>query len=296
MLVYGKVTSVSPKNRTFKLMYKGRLYNIYLPTKAFKDYGPYFYKGPYVVIKLEKKPRMIKGILCYESRKFVKIVNYGMTRNQVMFDIKNVRREVMDFINKQENKIFIDLEFSLPPSFSSTRYYPEIVQYGIIIENKEGEIVFEDSSLVRPLRRISLNNRTLRFLSRKIEDFDNSCSYIEFYQLLERCIDEYDAKIFAWGKNDLFTLEKSFSLNHISKLDIRDRYINLMNVIKTFSNTKLDLGLFTTYEDLTGKILEKQSHDALEDAYVAREIYGIFKDKINKYFSNWMVYIIKPFL
>lgn len=286
MLVYGKVFSVSPKNRTFKIMYKNRIYTLYLSTKAFRDYGPYFYDGPYVVVRVEKTPRLIKNTLCYDIRKFVKIKNYTFRKDQILFDIGMVRKEVRDFVNKQENKIFIDLEFSLPPNFSSVRYYAEIVQYGIIVENKEGEIVFEDSSLVKPLKPTSLNNRTLKFLSRKFEDFNDACSYIEFYQLLERLIEEYDAKIFAWGRNDLFTMEKSFSINHLSKLDIRDRYINLMNVIKTFSNTKLDLGLFNTYEEYTGTEAKKQAHDALEDAYMAREIFNMFKEKVNKYFSR----------
>ena len=286
MLVYGKVLDVQPKTRILKIVYKNRLYNIYLATSAFKEYGPYFYDGPYLVLKLEKKPKMIIGTLCYEVRKFIKISNYSVRRNQVLFNIRLVREEIKDFINKQENKIFMDLEFSLPPSFSSFRHCSEIVQYGIIVEDKNGKIVFQDSSLVKPLKPMALNNRTLKFLSKSLEDFSDACSYIEFYQLLESIIEKYDAKIFAWGRNDLFTMEKSFSINHISKLDVRKRYINLMNIIKTFSNTKQDLGLFNTYEKYTGQELNKQTHDALEDAYIAREIFNIFKEKVNEYFSK----------
>ncbi len=286
MLVYGKVLSVQPKTRFIKLIYKNRLYNIYLATGTFKEYGPYFYDEPYVVLRLEKKPKMIRKTLCYEVRKFIKIANYSFRRNQVLFNIRLVREDIRNFINKQENKIFIDLEFSLPSSFSSIRHCAEIVQYGIIVENKDGKIAFQDSSLVKPLRPAALNNRTLKFLSKSIEDFNEACSYIEFYQLLESIIEKYDAKIYAWGRNDLFTMEKSFSINHISKLDIRKRYINLMNLIKTFANTKQDLGLFNTYEKYTGQELKKQTHDALEDAYLAREIFRIFKEKVNEYFSK----------
>ena len=76
--------------------------------------------------------------------------------------------------------------------------------------------------------------------------------HIEFYQLLESIIDKYDVKIIAWGRNDILTMEKSFELNRLKPLDIRNRYINLMQVVKNYYNFKADLGLFNTYEEMSG--------------------------------------------
>ena len=42
------------------------------------------------------------------------------------------------------------------------------------------------------------------------------------------------------------------------------------------------MGLFNTYQEMTNKDMEKQSHDALEDAIVERDIFHMFKEEINK--------------
>jgi inhibitor of KinA sporulation pathway (predicted exonuclease) len=51
-----------------------------------------------------------------------------------------------------------------------------------------------------------------------------------------------------------------------------------MQIIKNYYNSKTDLGLFNTYQKLSGADFEVQQHDALEDALMTREIFRIFKD------------------
>ena len=176
--------------------------------------------------------------------------------------------------------MFLDLEFTLP---SSNSYHTlEIVQYGLVVEDKDGNVILEDSSLIKPLRRSALNNRTLKFLSLEYKDFNNACSYIEFYQLLESCIKNYDVKIICWGRNDILALEQSFKLYHLRPLDIRNRYMNLMQIIKNYYNHKQELGLFNTYQELTNTEETTQTHNAFEDAMITREIFHIFKRRINE--------------
>ena len=55
-----------------------------------------------------------------------------------------------------------------------------------------------------------------------------------------------------------------------------------MTLIKNYYGYKDELGLFQTYEKLTDSNLGHQKHDAFEDAYVTKEIYEIFKTKINE--------------
>ena len=128
-----------------------------------------------------------------------------------------------------------------------------------------------------------MNTRTLKFLSKTKEDFEDACSYLDFYKMLKDIIEQYDAKIIAWGKNDILILEKSFELHKVEPLDLRLRYINLMQVIKNYHNIKNDLGLFTTYQMLSNIEIKPQKHDAFEDALLTREIYHMFKNEISKY-------------
>ena len=52
-----------------------------------------------------------------------------------------------------------------------------------------------------------MNIKTLMFLSRTLEDFENACEYIEFYQLLQGIIEQYNPKIYAWGQNDIYATD-----------------------------------------------------------------------------------------
>ena len=55
-----------------------------------------------------------------------------------------------------------------------------------------------------------------------------------------------------------------------------------MHDIKHYYNLKDEMGLFQTYEEMAEMDLAPQQHDALEDAMVTREIFRMFKDKINQ--------------
>ena len=55
-----------------------------------------------------------------------------------------------------------------------------------------------------------------------------------------------------------------------------------MQVMKNYYNYKKEMGLFATYQELTDGVEQEQAHDAYEDAKIAKEIFDIFKDRINK--------------
>lgn len=282
MKVYGKILDTIPNDRIVKILTKNKIIFLYMSRKLFKDFGPYFYDKPYVFINVKDERKRYGKFLCNEITSFIKIVQNTTKDRKIFYDISLIRKGVRNLLNKKQNKIFIDLEFSLPSYHQNKSYVSEIVQYGIVIEDEEGNIILEDRSLVQPTKGYSLNKRTLKFLSKSKEDFEDAAPYIEFYQLIEKYINQYDAKIIAWGKNDILTIEQSFKINRLQPLDVRNRYINLMQVMKNYYNLKNDLGLFDTYSILSGIEQEPQSHDALEDAMIAREIFRIFKMRVNE--------------
>ena len=287
MKIYGKIISTNPKERIIKVLGQDNIIYLYMSRRMFKDFGPYFIRKPYIFVNVNPTRKHYGIYYCYEVENFNKIVQSTKRERIIYYNIATIRKGVKRLLENTKNKLFLDLEFSLPSYFQTMQHIPEIVQYGIVVEDENGNIVFEDGSLVKPYKKYAINIRTLKFLSKSREDFDYACSYIEFYQLLERCIEEYDAKIIAWGKNDILAMEQSFKLNRLKPLDIRNRYINLMQVIKNYYNQKTDLGLFNTYQDMSGIRNEApQIHDALEDALMAREIYRMFKNTVEKEFNR----------
>lgn len=280
MKVYGKVHEVLKKERIISIEMESRLEYFHMTNKNMKDFKSYLFQKPYVFLEVDDIYNVHSSHRCREIDHFIKIVLPTRRGNEVYYDISIIQDGVRNLINQPQNRLFIDLEFSLVSPLAKGA--SEIVQYGIVLEDAEGKVILQDSSLVMPLNKRALNVKTLLFLSRSIEDFDDACSYIEFYQLLQKIIKEYNPKIIAWGKNDILTMENSFKINHLHPLDIRNRYMNLMQIIKNYYCYKQEKGLFSTYQEMTKVEEEDQIHDALEDAIIERRIFHLFKDEINK--------------
>lgn len=285
MKVHGKVIDTIPKERIVILECGHRHMYLYFQRKDFKEFGPYFFDKPYLFVEVNEKKRIAGRFAVNEVTQFHRIVqpSYHLKakKRNIFFDMQLIRKGVRELINKPHYKMFIDLEFTMPAYYQSMPHVQEIIQYGIIIENKKGEIVFEDSSLVKPSKPYNINSRTLKFLSLKRVDFENACTYKEFYELLKECMRKYKPKVYAWGRSDILTIEQSFTINKVKPLDIRKHHINLMQVMKNYYNLKDEMGLFQTYEEMSMMPMEPQQHDAFEDAMLTREVFKMFKEKIN---------------
>lgn len=280
MKVYGKIHQILKRERIISIEINSKLEFFHMTNRFMKDFKLYLFKKPYVFMDVKEEYEIYNYHRCREIDHFIKIVLPTRKGNEVFYDISVIQDGVKALINKPQHRLFIDLEFSLNSPLS--KGVSEIVQYGLILEDEDGNVILEDSSLVKPVNKKALNIKTLLFLSRSLEDFDSSCDYIEFYQLLDNIIEKYNPKIYAWGQNDILALENSFKVNHLKPLDIRNRYINLMHVIKNYYSYKQEKGLFSTYQEMTNTEETSQIHDALEDALIEREIFYIFKKEINE--------------
>lgn len=280
MKVYGKIHQVLKRERMFSIIINTKLEYFHMTNKNMKDFKSYLFQKPYVFMEVNDDYIIHSYHKCREIDHFIKIVLPTRRGNEVFYDISVIQEGVKSLINKPQKRLFLDLEFSLVSPLS--RGASEIVQYGLVLEDEDGNVLLEESSLVNPMNKNALNIKTLLFLSRSLEDFDNACSYIEFYQLLRNIIEQYDPKIIAWGKNDILAMENSFKVNHLKPLDIRNRYINLMQVMKNYYSYKQEKGLFSTYQEMTKTEETDQIHDALEDALIEREIFHLFKKEINE--------------
>ncbi|HHX78761.1 MAG TPA: hypothetical protein GX695_03290 [Acholeplasmataceae bacterium] len=282
MEIRGKIIETFPSERLVKIKNRKRIYYVYLTRKFFRDFGPYFYEYPYVIIEVGQIKKIHHGFSCFELTAFKKVTQFISRSRKVFFDIDKIRESIKTIVNKDSNLIFLDLEFSLPSYNPKKRTPAEIIQYGLVLTDSFGNVITASKNLVKPNKFYSLNKKTLRFLNRDIYDFEEAVDYIEFYQILEKLIKEYDAKIIAWGRNDIITMEKSFKINRLYPLELKERYINIMQLMKTYYNLKNDLGLFDTYQMMVSGNIDSQTHDAYEDAVVMMDIFFEFKKLINE--------------
>lgn len=286
MRIYGKVVNVIPRHRIIKLLCHDKIKYLYFQRKDFHDFGPYFFDKPYLFVEINEEKKKIDRYMVNQVVMFYRIVQpsiYTSTRpRSIYFDMETIKKGVKKLINKPHNKMFIDLEFTMPFEYQTFSHVAEIIQYGMIVEDKKGNVIFSDCSLVKPSRPYRLNKPTLNFLSLKRDDFNDACQYIDFYNKLKMCMKEYKPKVYVWGSNDIIEIDRSFRINKVKPIDVKKNHINLMHLIKNYYNIKDEIGLFYAYEKLSNSKMPKQKHDALEDAEITKEIFYLFKDKINK--------------
>lgn len=285
MKVYGKVLYTIPKERIVIIETKRKHLYLYFQRKDFREFGPYFFERPYLFVEVKEEKKIHGKYAVHEVTMFNRIVQpsyYNRTKERIVYyDMDSIKRGVKELVNESHKRMFIDLEFTMPAYYQTMPHTQEIIQYGIIIEDENGNIIFEDSSLVSPSKPYNLNGRTLKFLSRKRSDFNNSVNYKYFYDVLKKCMDEFEPKVYVWGRSDILAIEQSFVINKVEPIEIRKHHINLMQVMKNYYNLKDEMGLFQTYQEMSNVQMEPQVHDAFEDALLTREVFRLFKDKIN---------------
>ena len=178
--------------------------------------------------------------------------------------------------------MFIDLEFTMP-SYSyvhGTGFKPEIIQYGIYLEDPSGNLVLTEHENVLPMNKASLTDRTLDFLNLTEKDFNHAQTYNQFYRTVQNILCMYQPIVYVWGKNDIYVIDLSCEMHHKPKLLERKQIVNLMQVIKNYYSIKSDIGLFNAY-GLFGRTAPiEQNHDSLNDAVATSEIFHLFLEEV----------------
>ena len=245
-------------------------------------YKKYLYQFNWVDLEYISEKKVKKGpYFAYKVDFVYQIYGPGVFDKVIYFDKKNIDKETYIMLDKLNYTLFLDLEMTMPSyNFKGKEYNSEIIQVGYELYSPEGELVESYSNYILPTVNKEVSNRTLKFLNITKDVLDNSAvSYNDFYQVFSKMFKKYNPAIVIYGKNDKLILDKSFEINNVDKLQIR--YINLLNIIKTFYNLKNDPGLFRLYE-VYSKDTEVQVHDALDDCHTTRLVFEEFKNDILK--------------
>lgn len=277
---FGKIYQVAKKERIIVLKTNKRLEYFHLTNKCMKDFKIYLEQKPYVIMMTEEEKTKAGHVKCRKVKYFEKIMSAAHYQTKVFYDLNDVKEGIKRIINRKENRLFLDLEFSLP--LAQSRISSEIIQYGLVLENRKGEVVYSAESLLLPRNPKALNAKTLLFLSKTLSDFSSAATYAEFYVLMQEIMKTYHPRIYAWGENDILMLEKSFKQNNLPPLPVRKKYINLMLQVKNYYSLEQEGGLFKTYQELAKSADVNQMHDALEDSVIERKIFKLFQKEINK--------------
>lgn len=284
MMVYGTIRLVDEDYRMFTMKRKNQIEYFYLSRNQMKKYSAYLQKGLFVYVKVSEQKKLHHHHLCYDVIQFVKMIRRTKRKMISYYDIDTIQEGVVNLLNQEHNRMFLDLEFTMPPFSNEAHqsFNAEIIQYGIYIENIDGEFLDCDSALVRPINKLGLNTRTFQFLHVNPSAFRKAISYHDFYNNLKYFMETYNPVIYVWGKNDMLVIENSYVLHNVKPITKRKDYINLMQIMKNYYGIKYDIGLFKAVQlyDEKSKV-EEQEHNALDDAYMTMKVFHMFKKDAN---------------
>ena len=194
--------------------------------------------------------------------------------------VKNELRQTINLLMDSPFYAFLDLEFSMSgPEYRGTKFIPEIIQFGLIIADAEGNLVEKFSAYVKPTIFPQISGKTQEFLKITDASVAYGITYLEFYGYIKEVIARYNPLFIVWGVSDGFILENSYVINGVKPLFETNQLIDLQRIHRQYYQIGQDIGLYNairSYEILTGT----QIHDAIVDALVLHNIFYKFKSII----------------
>lgn len=288
MTIFGKIRTINLDDRTFEIKINNKIEFFYFSRSQYKKFKPYLHEGLYVFF-ICKETKIIK---CHHSMRevisFTKMMRHTKRKCITYYDLDMIKKSVDKLLSKDSYRMFIDLEFTMP-SYSyvhGSGFKPEIIQYGVYLEDSEGNLVLTLHDNVLPLDNNSITDRTCEFLNLTKDDFKNAQTYNQFYYTLKNIISLYQPIVYVWGRNDIYVIDLSCEMHHKPKLLERRQIVNIMQVIKNYYSIKSDIGLFNAYELFGRHAPNEQDHDSLNDAVATSEIFHLFLEEIKKKNKN----------
>lgn len=273
MRIRGLIYNYDLDSQIVTIKYKKTLAAFYFQKSLFKNFKSYLVNGEII------------DVFCYDTKilknnRFVYQVMYlnELTlilpkKKKVFYDKLMIKESIKEFFLSLNYKMFIDTEMTMP-GFKSDNFKAELIQAGFFIVDKNNKIVEEYNFHIRPTVAKYINKRTKEFLHLSKDIKKDEVSYYKFYNKFKTLINKYKPAIITFGKNDKLYLESSFKVNKLPTLS-NLRFVNLSHIIKNYYELQSDPGLFNLYEHFYKK--ERiQTHDALDDALVLKDVYDAF--------------------
>lgn len=281
--IHGVIRAISLSKRIFTVLVGRKIMYFYLTRSQQKKFSDYLQLGLFVSFNCSQNAKVQHRHKVYEVYNFIKLFKRAGRKTTVLFDISTVKKGVNKLINKEQYRLFLDLEFTMPPYDyqHGSGFVAEIIQYGAYLEDPDGRVVLTRNANVKPTSQYGLNTRTFTFLNMEMKDFKNAESPYEFYRKMNDIMMMYQPVVYVWGKNDILMLNKFYEKYKLKPLVERQKIINLMQVIKNYYNIKVDIGLFNAYHLFGRAPMEEQDHNSLHDAVATAEVFKLFQKEIS---------------
>ena len=268
-------------NRIIGIKDRKRILFFYFHNSQMNLFKRYLYQNNWIDIEYDSKMTKKGGFLAYPVLYIYKIEVLNKLNHIVYYNKKYINKSSYDFLNSLENKLFLDLEMTMPSySFKGKGFRTELIQAGLLLVNKDNEIIYKYDNYIKAKLSPTISKRALNFLNISLEEYNSKAiDYIDFYNEFKRIIEEYNPAIIVYGRNDILVLNDSYDINEVESLKDKCRFINLCQLLKSFYELKNDPGLFKLY-NIFYENVDEQVHDALSDSMATYKVFEAFKEDI----------------
>lgn len=263
------IYAVDDDKRIIYIKHQKRLIQLQLSHKIASIFLPILQKGFLIDVDVKK----IHPYL-YKIKVFKQIISLKPYR--VLYDLDMLRLDMQDFMEHINHFVFLDFEMSMPGYHHKGYFQSEIIQFGLIVTDKNFQPLYESMQYLYDHKRQPLSERTKKFLKLDQETYEKQAMpYQLLYETLAYIQKTYKPKWIVWGKNDIQVLKDSFIIHNKQPiLDTKD-FVDMLKLHKDYYHLKDDLGLLKAFQ-MYYKETIFQSHDALDDAHMTLNITQAF--------------------
>lgn len=279
--VYGPLHSVIVENRIVTIKQGKRVAYFYMAKGMFNTFMQYLNEGIYLFMLVSDTEKRQRGVMARTVESLEKIIFPDRQNPRIYYDTTIIKEGIQAIVNGTQPKVFLDLEMSMPPYQNYENFVSEIIQWGMVFTDRDGNILETHKEFIKPTIHKELTNRTKKFLHITQETIDSGITYHEFYRIFERIIKTFRPMIIVWGQNDIIEIKKSSLMHQLPDLTRNVQFIDLLKLHKHYYGLKNDLGLFNAYKAYTSLDPLAQAHDAFEDAIMTKTIFENFKKVCN---------------
>lgn len=273
MKIRGLIHKIDRDKQIIQIKDKKNLKTFYFERSLFKKFKKFLSLNEIIELVSYDEETIRNNISCFQVMYICEVELILPKKNKILYDKSYINKSMYDFFKSLNNKLFIDIEMTMPKYNGEKNFKAELIQAGFFVINKNGVEVERYNYHVIPTKSRVINDRTKKFLH--LTDCENSVSYYKFYNKFKTMLNRYRPAVITFGKNDKLYLESSYKTNNLPSLTFMSRFVNLSSIIKSYYELKNDPGLFALYEHYYG-IQENQAHDAMEDADVLKLVYEAF--------------------
>jgi len=230
---------------------------------------------------VQESSRRYRGYTVNNVLNIEKVLSPNRQKPTIYYDVSVIKSGISHIMNSKKPKLFLDFEMSMPPYKNYNNFVSEIIQVGFILTDAIGEIIQKKSFFVKTRLFKDISDRTKKFLHIDQEQIDSGIEYRDFYDLFLEILQTYKPMVLVWGQNDRIELRKMNLSYQLSDFTPTTQFIDLLKLHKTYFGLKNDLGLFNAYTLYYENDLDKQKHDALEDARVTKAVFDGFLEVCN---------------